>query len=167
MERCNACFSVCICARIDLELSRAARCIDRHGCFSVSCVFSAVFKETPLIVSPAALDIKSGMYNQTYRWWTGYSSSHPQNETTADELWDRIVPAHGVVAVDRQWAAQKQLPDTISLPGDPSKGVYIIDAYHQLHCLVCSKLTPFPAGVAHDFRLLFAKPFINLNADNL
>ena len=50
--------------------------------------------------------------------------------------WDAIIPAHGLVAVDYKWAIDKRLPDTISLPSDKSKGVYIIDAYHQLHCLV-------------------------------
>lgn len=55
-----------------------------------------------------------------------------------DQAWDSIIPSHGIVAVDRQWAIEKQLPASMSLPSDPSKGVYIIDAYHQIHCLVCS-----------------------------
>ena len=78
-----------------------------------------------------------------------------------NEAWDRIVPAHGIVAVDHEWAASHHLPDTMNLPSDSSKGVYIIDAcvafpfyhdryessnyivnsYHQLHCLIIIRKT--------------------------
>ena len=61
---------------------------------------------------------------------------NPQEESAVDELWDGILPAHGIVAVDHQWAAETRIPASMSLPSDPSKGVYIIDAYHQIHCLV-------------------------------
>lgn len=57
-----------------------------------------------------------------------------------DQAWDDIVPAHGIVAVDHTWAADRQLPASLSLPSDADKGVYIIDAYHQLHCLVSLNL---------------------------
>ena len=36
----------------------------------------------------------------------------------------------GLLPVDQQRAAEKQLPALMSLPSDPQKGVYIIDAYH-------------------------------------
>ena len=73
-----------------------------------------------------------------YDWWSKYSSPAPKDEPAVEEIWDAILPAHGIVAVDHQWAAEKQLPASMSLPSDPQKGVYIIDAYHQIHCLVCS-----------------------------
>ena len=71
-----------------------------------------------------------------YDWWTRYSSPHPEEVAAVDQAWDAIVPAHGIVAVDRAWAATRGFPDSLSWPSDESKGVYIIDAYHQLHCLV-------------------------------
>jgi len=60
----------------------------------------------------------------------------PNEQPAVEALWDNITPAHGIVAVEHRWAAERQLPATISLPSDPSKGVYIIVAYHQMHCLV-------------------------------
>lgn len=42
--------------------------------------------------------------------------------------WDRIVPAFGFVAVNHTWAAEHNLPASMGLPSDSSKGVYIIDA---------------------------------------
>ncbi|KAF2873319.1 hypothetical protein BDV95DRAFT_592708 [Massariosphaeria phaeospora] len=65
-------------------------------------------------------------------WWTEYSDS---NHTTTNELWDAILPSHGFVAMDLQWAAGRNWPETMRLPSDPSKGVYLLEAYHQLHCL--------------------------------
>ena len=67
------------------------------------------------------------------RWNTVYS---PQNHSDSDDLWDAIDPSHGFVAMDREWAARQQWPITMYLPSDLSKGVYLLEAYHQLHCLV-------------------------------
>lgn len=67
-------------------------------------------------------------------WWnTAYS---PQNHTESDELWESILPSHGFVAMDREWAEHRQWPESMYLPSDHSKGVYLLEAYHQLHCLV-------------------------------
>ena len=38
--------------------------------------------------------------------------------------------------MDREWAKQRQWPESMYLPSDHSKGVYLLEAYHQLHCLV-------------------------------
>lgn len=54
----------------------------------------------------------------------------------SDELWDNIKPSHGIVAVDRHYAATNGWAEAMYLPGDDSKGVYLLEAYHQLHCLV-------------------------------
>ena len=67
-------------------------------------------------------------------WWnTPYS---PNNHSEADELWEAISSAHGIVAIDKDWAAQRQWPTSMYLPTDHNKGVYLLEAYHQLHCLV-------------------------------
>ncbi|KAF2237621.1 hypothetical protein EV356DRAFT_510582 [Viridothelium virens] len=66
-------------------------------------------------------------------WWhTNYS---PLNHTESDELWENIMPQHGFIAVDRHWAADHHWPISMYLPSDHSKGVYLLEAYHQLHCL--------------------------------
>ncbi|PCG89964.1 Protein of unknown function DUF3328 [Penicillium occitanis (nom. inval.)] len=69
-----------------------------------------------------------------FQWYSGiYSSPNPEDEQAVNEAWDRIIAAHGIVAVDHEWAATHQLPDTMNLPSDSSKGVYIIDAYAELY----------------------------------
>ncbi|KAH6664864.1 hypothetical protein B0J14DRAFT_238260 [Halenospora varia] len=82
-----------------------------------------------------------------FHWNTNtYSSAHEKDETSISGNWDRIVPAHGFVAVDHQWATGHNLPDSMSLPSDSSKGVYIIDAYHQIHCLTVIRKTFMELG---------------------
>ncbi|OTA65773.1 hypothetical protein K449DRAFT_462875 [Hypoxylon sp. EC38] len=70
-----------------------------------------------------------------------YSSKGPGAEEAVNAAWDRIVPAFGFVAVNHTWAAEHNLPASMGLPSDSSKGVYIIDAYHQLHCLTIIRKT--------------------------
>jgi len=77
-----------------------------------------------------------------FQWNTNiYSTSDEKAAEAINAAWDQIVPAHGIVAVDHQWATEHNLPDSMGLPSDPSKGVYIIDAYHQLHCLAIIRKT--------------------------
>jgi hypothetical protein len=68
-------------------------------------------------------------------WWTEYSE---KNEIRVDELWDGILPSHGFVAMDRKWAEERHWPESMRLPSDASKGVYLLEAYHQIHCIASS-----------------------------
>lgn len=69
-----------------------------------------------------------------FHWNTPYSSP---NDTEADPLWDAISPAHGHIAVDHNWAEQHNWRTSMSVPGtNGSKGLYLLESYHQLHCLV-------------------------------
>ncbi|KAF2493675.1 hypothetical protein BU16DRAFT_592112 [Lophium mytilinum] len=67
-----------------------------------------------------------------FNWWTEYSD---KNFTETDALWENINPAHGFIAMDRQWAKARHWPDSMHLPSDPSKNVYLLEAYHLLHCV--------------------------------
>jgi len=69
---------------------------------------------------------------KTFHWNTEYSSP---NLTYQDQLWEDILPSHGFVAIDRDEAAELGYPESMYLPGDKGKGVYLLEAYHQLHCL--------------------------------
>ena len=71
-----------------------------------------------------------------YKWWSNYSSPDPRDAEKVAEAWEAIIPDHGIVAVDHQWAAQRLLPASQDFSGDPSKGLYLLEAYHQMHCIV-------------------------------
>ncbi|KAL2036400.1 hypothetical protein N7G274_010879 [Stereocaulon virgatum] len=63
-----------------------------------------------------------------------------ENETEAAQAWSAIEPGHGVVALDPQWAAINGLPATKAHPINSDKVVYIIEAYHAIHCLKVIRL---------------------------
>ncbi|KAL4935903.1 hypothetical protein BDV06DRAFT_217085 [Aspergillus oleicola] len=70
-----------------------------------------------------------------FRWITPYSAADNGFESGPDELWDKIQPSHGFIAIDRNWARAHGWPESMYLPSDRSKGVYLLEAYHYLHCL--------------------------------
>ncbi|ESZ91306.1 hypothetical protein SBOR_8305 [Sclerotinia borealis F-4128] len=61
-----------------------------------------------------------------FQWHTDiYSSDNPNHNEAISAAWDRIVPAHGFVAVDHEWAAEHNLPDS-QTPSVPLQ--------HSWHC---------------------------------
>lgn len=58
------------------------------------------------------------------------------NETEAAAAWDAIESGHGDVAVDPRWAASRGLPPSFLHPLDSTRMVYVVEAYHAIHCLV-------------------------------
>lgn len=59
-----------------------------------------------------------------------------KNVTEADEAWDLVGSGHGDVAIEPQYAFKHGLPPTIAHPKDDRKLLYIIAAYHAIHCIV-------------------------------
>lgn len=45
-----------------------------------------------------------------------------------------------MVAIDERHAEERQWPESMRLPTDGTKRVYLLEAYHLLHCLVCTQL---------------------------
>ncbi|OJJ07032.1 hypothetical protein ASPVEDRAFT_154956 [Aspergillus versicolor CBS 583.65] len=68
-----------------------------------------------------------------FHWTTEYSST--ENKSHTEDLWEQIQPSHGFIAVDRTWAQHNGWPESMYLPSDRTKGVYLLEAYHYLHCL--------------------------------
>lgn len=62
-----------------------------------------------------------------------------------DALWGALDISPGTIALSDDFAAQNGLPRSQRFPWDESKGIYIIGAFHQMHCLVCP---PFPSSIA-------------------
>lgn len=58
------------------------------------------------------------------------------DHAVADSNWASIEATHGFVGLGKDWATAQQLPASIESPLDPTQSVYVVDAYHQLHCLV-------------------------------
>jgi len=67
--------------------------------------------------------------------WTQPSTLSSAKETERDNEWDAISYDNGVVAISKEWAAEKDLPMASSFPWNTSKAIYLVNAHHNLHCL--------------------------------
>lgn len=74
-------------------------------------------------------------YDMPYRF-EYHNEYWGENETLADELWDNINTDGLVVALSRDYQAEHNLPASNPFPWDQSKGLYYIQSFHLLHCLV-------------------------------
>jgi hypothetical protein len=66
------------------------------------------------------------------------------NETEADEAWSGILAGHGVVAISPAYAAQHRLPESVKLPDGSGNSMYVLEAYHAMHCVVSHDPLHFP-----------------------
>ena len=71
-----------------------------------------------------------------YQSKTEYSG---ENEALATDLWEAInSTSAGAVALDHHWAASKGLIRAQEFPWDSDKGIYYIQGFHDVHCVVRS-----------------------------
>ncbi|KAL9088494.1 MAG: hypothetical protein Q9159_003060 [Coniocarpon cinnabarinum] len=77
---------------------------------------------------PVYLPQKTGYYQGK----TAYSGD---DLNATDAVWDAFDDNFAVVAIDHEWATLHGWAHSLSLPSDPRKSVYLIEAYHQIHCL--------------------------------
>lgn len=66
-------------------------------------------------------------------WMTKYGNT---NLTEAAVVWEDISFDAGMVALDHTWAESKGIPRAQDFPWDKSKGLFVLNGYHSLHCLV-------------------------------
>ena len=68
--------------------------------------------------------------------YTGPYGPSNQNETERAILWENVDGSSAQIAVDKSWAANKNLPPTQEFSWDKEKAVYSLRGYHGQHCLV-------------------------------
>ncbi|KAI9666258.1 MAG: hypothetical protein M1821_004193 [Bathelium mastoideum] len=66
--------------------------------------------------------------------WKG--SFFSENETRNSEAWDNIDLGPGTVALSDDYVAQMGLPKAQRFPWDKTKGIYVLNSYHNMHCLI-------------------------------
>lgn len=60
-----------------------------------------------------------------------------KNESGRAIQWETLDGSSAQVAVDKSWAANKNLPPTQEFSWNKSKSVYSLRGFHAQHCLVC------------------------------
>ena len=84
-----------------------------------------------------AKDVVAGIHDYGEEWqqfWTQTEFSSPDHEIN-NKAWSSFTTT-GFVALPHTWAAEQNLPEAGLWPDDPSKGVYVVDGFHQIHCVV-------------------------------
>lgn len=66
---------------------------------------------------------------------TAYTSD---NLSAVSALWEKLSGDPGVVALSTDYVSEKRLPHAYRFPWDEDKGVYLLQGFHNLHCLVCT-----------------------------
>lgn len=69
--------------------------------------------------------------------WTHKSAYSDKDSATADQLWADIGIDDGIVALTDSYAMSMGLPSSQRFPLDENKGIYILNGFHSMHCLVC------------------------------
>ncbi|KJZ79187.1 hypothetical protein HIM_01338 [Hirsutella minnesotensis 3608] len=57
------------------------------------------------------------------------------NLTAVTKLWEKLSGDPGVVALRQEYVKEKRLPHALRFPWDEDKGVYLLQGFHNLHCL--------------------------------
>lgn len=85
-------------------------------------------KDPSLILEAGLTKVNTALVHEN-DWWS-------LNESLSDRLWDGIKTEQGMVALSKTFTDSKGLPRGVTFPWDEQKGVYFLQAYHTLHCLV-------------------------------
>lgn len=84
-----------------------------------------------------------------------------KNDTLTNEAWDAINIDPGSIALSDDYVARTGLPRAQRFPWDSSKGLYYLNGYHGLHCLVCHASLPriaIPYTTLENLETLFLGP---------
>ena len=84
---------------------------------------------------------------------TPYSS---HNLTEVRSLWEDISIDDGMVALPNSFVQDKHLPEAQRFPWDDGKGLYFLNGYHNLHCLVKDSPPVFPSRATLIYTVTFA-----------
>jgi len=68
--------------------------------------------------------------------WTHMNAYFGENDTAADELWEDISIDKGTVALEDSYVRRVGLPRAQRFPWDENKGLYLLNGFHSMHCLV-------------------------------
>ncbi|KAL4747570.1 hypothetical protein BDW72DRAFT_209508 [Aspergillus terricola var. indicus] len=79
----------------------------------------------------------TGIHTQGETWkaFHTYTEYSDVNQSTSGAVWKQFT-TNGFVAILHSQAAEAGLPIAEDFPGDHSKGVYVLDGFHQLHCVI-------------------------------
>ncbi|OGM44990.1 hypothetical protein ABOM_005775 [Aspergillus bombycis] len=96
-----------------------------------------VSKQTALAGVLGLMQNIAGIYarGETWKQFRTYTEYSDVNQTISDVAWAKFT-TNGFVAIPHHEAADFGLPLAEDFPDDPSKGVYVLEAFHEMHCVI-------------------------------
>jgi len=87
--------------------------------------------------------------------WVHNTEYANTNLSEASELWEAIDFDSGFIALPNDYAQSKSLPPAQEFVWDTTKGIYVVNAYHSLHCLksIHASLTEYSLGRTQSYPL--------------
>ncbi|MCJ1451722.1 hypothetical protein MMC28_002062 [Mycoblastus sanguinarius] len=77
----------------------------------------------------------AGLTRDTLIPWTQGGDFNSDDDTLTDRAWENLRIDVGTVALSDKYIKSVGLPRAQRFPWDDTKGIYEIDAFHNLHCL--------------------------------
>ncbi|KAI9815252.1 MAG: hypothetical protein M1827_002732 [Pycnora praestabilis] len=72
--------------------------------------------------------------------WTSRSPYFGEGKTVADQYWEHISIDNGTIALSDAYVKAMDLPTSQRFPWDEKKGLYLLNGFHSMHCLVCRSM---------------------------
>lgn len=100
-------------------------------------LFTIYAIKTPLILNVETKDktLYAGLERDVPTPFKDDTLFSPNNRSLSDAAWDNWVVDPGIVALPHDWVKAKMLPQAQHWPWDGDKGVYLLNGFHNLHCL--------------------------------
>ena len=99
--------------------------------------YGSIHSVFPYTVTPL-IDAANLQRNLSRPYIGDYDSVYNNNSdlNATDKAWDLLTIDAGAVALHDTFVAEKGLPVAQRFPWDERKGIYLLNGYHNLHCLV-------------------------------
>lgn len=101
----------------------------------------------------------AGLAQNVLMFWNR-TTPYEGTDVETDRLWQDITIDHGIIALSDEYAESKGLPKARRFPWDHSKGLYILQGYHQLHCLVSQFSLSLSLSLSIDLTLIYLKKLL-------
>ena len=88
------------------------------------------------IASLSAYSCTAHLANDFAVAWKSKSPYFGEDEAVADRLWEDINIDNGTVALTDSETEAMGLPTAQRFPWDQEKGIYLLNGFHSMHCLV-------------------------------
>lgn len=98
-------------------------------------------KDDPFRATPADLFQRGYTREVAFKWNAGvYASANESERNNVDAAWDAFDWTFGLVGIPLDQARQAGIPETHPMQEDSSKGVFLVQGYHLLHCVVSTAI---------------------------